>query len=198
MGATSYKVGKGKQGSSLYPLDKKKGTTDKANSQNEMLDLTMAVTMLDNLDAWLEVSSFFYNPTQKFISSGVNAAMQQTVGNLLDKGAGPNLINCSFRPPNWHAYFKLVKALLRNAIKQNASEKVLISLHIPMGDLHARSWFDLPGNLAFKVVLGSSYILRCICGLFPTKHKVVKVHSHQGDTHTFINGLVAPPGGSVR
>lgn len=102
---------------------------------------------------------------------------QRTVESLIDTGTSPNLVQSSFLPPNWHKHFKHVKApLLRTSTKQAVTIKGLISLHVCMEYLHADAWFVIVENLAMDPLLGTSYVSRCILGLFPAERKAVLIH----------------------
>lgn len=49
----------------------------------------------------------------------------------------------------------------------------IVSPFVPRGDLHLRAWFGLVANLAVDVLLGTSFINRCIKGIFPSERKIV-------------------------
>lgn len=73
---------------------------------------------------------------------------------------------------------KTIKSLpLCNASQELVPIEGIVPLSAPTGDLRVRSWFGVVESLAVNVLLGMSFIDRCIRGIFPSVPKIVRWHS---------------------
>lgn len=101
-----------------------------------------------------------------------------TVASLLDIVAGPNLNNKDFLPQSWNKYIKSMKSLqLRMAICKAVNIEGIVPLPIRTSNLHLHAWFGTVEDLAVDVLLGMSFIERCVRGILPTERKIVSWHS---------------------
>lgn len=66
------------------------------------------------------------------------------------------------------------------------------------GDLHTDAWLGIVENLAVNLPLGTSFIDRCICGIFLIERGVVPIHSHQVQVLTSLQNVRSPRGGRPR
>lgn len=125
------------------------------------------------------IASFFRKPTYRVrISVGVTSQSMMTVASLFDTGAGPNLVNKSFIPRNWHRYVEPIEQpQLRTATREHVNVEGVIPMFVRIGDLRVRAWFGVVENLAVDILVGTSFIDRCIRGIFPTERKIVPWHS---------------------
>lgn len=103
--------------------------------------------------------------------------MYRTVSSFLQTGGGPNIVNSSFLPPDFHSLVKDVKEPpLRISTKPAVLLQGLIPLLVSLGDLQALAFFRIIENLAVDPLRRASYIDRCIQGIFPSKRNVGPIH----------------------
>lgn len=89
-------------------------------------------------------------------------------------GASPNLIKKEFLPPRWNESFKLIKSfVLRTVNRKVLNIEVIVPFFLYIGDGCVRAWFGDVKNLAVDLLLGWSFIYRCLHMIFVTKRKVV-------------------------
>lgn len=50
-------------------------------------------------------------------------------------------------------------------------------ISVCVSELHTKACFGITGKIAMDLPIGTSYIHRCTCGLFPPRLKVVPEHS---------------------
>lgn len=124
--------------------------------------------MVNSLNHWLADSSLFQKATYRvLITVGATAVMQRTVANLLDMGTDLNLLNNLFLLWNWKLQFKPMKPLLLQTVtRQAVSAQGHISLPIFTEDLQAGPWLRIAENPEVAILLGTSFINNCICGIF--------------------------------
>lgn len=97
---------------------------------------------------------------------------------LLDTGTGLSLGNSSLLLVDWRSYVKPVWALpLKTAPEQAVLVQGVISLHVFIENLHARTWLGIVENFAVDLLLGTSFIDRCIHGTLSTEGKIGRIHS---------------------
>lgn len=106
------------------------------------------------------MGSFSGRPTYHvWFSIDIRANTLWTVTGLLDKGASPNHINRSLWRLLCPDYNKLAESPnLRTATEQAVHVDSIIPMFLRIGDLRSRFWFEFVENLAFDVLLGTSFI----------------------------------------
>lgn len=100
-----------------------------------------------------------------------------TVSIALDMSAGSDFVNRSFIHPTSASRFKF-----RGFLKSRTAGKLLIRigdiilLHIQIGSLRKRVWFEVDKDLAVKLLLGLSFIDKYVKGFFPKEPKLMSWH----------------------
>lgn len=101
-----------------------------------------------------------------------------TMGSLVDKDAGPNIISKDFLLPASKEFIKPIKL---SQPQMANSEVVNIERTVPLlickGDLLLSAGIGIFENFVVHVLLGTSFIDRSIHRIFPTEHKSVLWHS---------------------
>lgn len=170
-----YTTGTDEKESYEYPLPKEDIPVEMANSDDRVL----RGRKVDNLEYCLALFLFCQKPRyQDFIKVGANTETQHTLVSLfIGYEADPELVKCSFLPPNWQPYVAPFNALLLILDYQASSlPQSFLSIHVCRGDLHARARFDIVGNSAVDLLFGTSYMEWCICGFILTEWRVVPIH----------------------
>lgn len=81
---------------------------------------------------------------------------------------------------------------MTTAAKQAVTVPGLISLHICIGDLHARAWFGIIEKIAVELLLKTSYVDQCICVIFPSGWKYVPIISRTVAILTILAKFMSP------
>lgn len=120
-----------------------------------------------------EVESLLLRPNHRLripVSNMSNALL--TVECNLHTEAGPNSVNKHFLSRSWKESIKRIKVpLLRTANHNIVNVGDIVLLFAYIGDLRVCTWFGIVENLAVDFLLETSFINRCICGIFSTKKK---------------------------
>lgn len=96
------------------------------------------------------------------------------VARLVDTCADLNVGNKNFLQPAWRKSLKATKSTpLRIANRMVVSVERIEPLFVLMGDLRVCIWFGVVKNLVIDLLLGTSFINRCIRGVFPSERKIV-------------------------
>lgn len=89
---------------------------------------------------------------------------------------------------------KIISPRLRTANGKVVSVEGIMHLYVRMGDLRVRSWFGVVENLVIDVLLGTSFMYRCIRRIFPSEQKIVSLHSRplaNISTQRIVNTITA-------
>lgn len=93
---------------------------------------------------------------------------------VFDPGAGPHLLQEDLVKPYWLPLIRPCrKSRLKCATNQKVEDVRTITLHVQSGDSRLRVMFGIFRNLAVATVLGTSFIEKCITGIFPIDQKIV-------------------------
>lgn len=93
-----------------------------------------------------------------------------TMASLVNRGPGPNLVNEDFLLPAWRTSMKTIKSTpLSTTNRELVSVERTVLLFIRIGELHVYTWFEVIENTAVDVLLGMSFINRCISGRLPSE-----------------------------
>lgn len=93
---------------------------------------------------------------------------------LFDRGAGLKLENRSVLPWQWCNQIKLADYYNPcTATKQAVIIDAIIPMFVRISDLCVRAWLEIVESVAFDVLLGTSFIDRCIWGVFPSECNIV-------------------------
>lgn len=126
-----------------------------------------------------DVSFFFCNPThcvKNLIDAPSNASI--VVAKLFDTGGGPSLINKDFLPLAWEDFIKSTRLPQMQTANCNVFNiESIWPLFTCIGDLCVRAWFRIVDNLAVDILLGTSFIDRCIQRTFRTECEIGPSHS---------------------
>lgn len=89
-----------------------------------------------------------------------------------------NLINIDFVPAKWHQYIRPFKDLgLFGATKQAVLMCGVILSHVHRGKLSVRVCFGVVEKLAFKVLLGTTFIENFFKGILREDGCILPIHS---------------------
>lgn len=110
------------------------------------------------------IPSFFRKLTYLVrITVGITSQAMMTVTRLLDSGSGPNLVSKSFLLHKSQKYVRPVKQpQLRTTNCEPVNLEGTVRMFVHIGNLHARVSFEVVENLAVDLLLGPSFIDRCI------------------------------------
>lgn len=111
-----------------------------------------------------DVASFIRKATYCVrISVRISSNAVLTVASLLNTGARPNPVNKNFLQSAWRKSLKTIRSPpLRPANCEVGFVEVIVPLFVRMANLTVLAWFGVVQNLAVDVVLGTSFIDRCI------------------------------------
>lgn len=111
-----------------------------------------------------EVGSFFRRQTHHIpIFIGIWSNTLQTAASILDMDPGPKFINTLFSPQLWDNYIEPdASPNLKRSTKQAINIDSIIQVFVRIGDVYVRLWFGVVRNLSVDVLLGTSFIFRCI------------------------------------
>lgn len=93
-------------------------------------------------------------------------------------GTSPKLTFEDYRPPAWkEPVVPIQSTQLRKADGKVLNIEDMVQLFISNGNLRILIWFGIVENLGVGVLLGTSFIERCIYSIFLNEQKVVIWHS---------------------
>lgn len=96
---------------------------------------------------------------------------------VLDPGSGANLIHKEFLLQAWKDSINSIKStLFQTTSHEFVKTESIVPLLIRTGDLRVSTLFRSFENLAVKVLLGTTFIDRCIRSTLPNERKVVFWH----------------------
>lgn len=109
---------------------------------------------------------------------GITAQKMVPTIAIIDTRAGINPVSSNLLSPKWSSRIKpMADSGLSAATKQSVNVEAVILLHVQLGDLPARVWLGVVTGLAVSVLLGKSFIVGFVTGIFPPERKVVPKQS---------------------
>jgi gag-polyprotein putative aspartyl protease len=123
---------------------------------------------------------------------GVTTVVQTPVRAILDTGAGPNLVREAVLPEdwNWRRLTGEPECRIVGAGGRKLRQKVVIILHVQVGQPRLKTKFIVVEELAAECILGCQFINRHVQTIIPKDRKVVLSDGsvisirHDSDIHT--------------
>jgi Retroviral aspartyl protease len=106
---------------------------------------------------------------------GVTTVAATPVRDILDTGAGHNLIREEVLPEDWERY-RVANALVFNVVGaggRHLRQKGVVTLVVQLDNLRTHARFLVVTSLAAECILGCQYIDRCVRTILPKEKRVV-------------------------
>jgi Retroviral aspartyl protease len=106
---------------------------------------------------------------------GVTTVAATPVRDILDTGAGHNLIREEVLPEDWERY-RVANALVFNVVGaggRHLRQKGVVTLVVQLDNLRTHARFLVVTSLAAECILGCQYIDRCVRTIIPKEKRVV-------------------------
>lgn len=171
---------------SVFQLQSK-ATRQVASQKNARVNLRRKCRALDKIASTAAENlmctsithiAFWRNPTYKLhIFTGIHSHILTSTECLVDSGARHNLNNAYIVYKKWTSFVKYTSLLrLQTAVEKPTQLHETILLQPRLDDLITQVWLGIVYNIAFNFILGTSFIDRLMCAIFPGKQRVVPWH----------------------
>ena len=108
-----------------------------------------------------------------FVSIGCSPLASTTARAILDTGAGPNLVHADMLPRSALNSLRTSKLpTVRDASRRTVNILGAMPLYLRIGSLQVKMWFLVASNLAARCILGTSFMDRYVCAIYPRLRKV--------------------------